>query len=245
MLVWSERVETPAGAVVRGLTGRAGGVSAPPYDGLNLGDHVGDAPQSVAANRRAVAARVGVDPERLVVARQVHGRQVAVVDGPWPAEPAEADALVSREPGLVLAVLVADCVPVMLVAPDEGVVAVAHAGRRDMAAGVVPATVDAMRRLGAGRLLATVGPSICGRCYEVPASLRDEVAAAAPAAASVTWAGGPALDVAAGVLAQLAAEQVEVRRLPGCTAEDPGWYSYRRDGTTGRFAGLAWREGPA
>lgn len=242
MLVWQERVAGPRGVVVRALTGRDGGASAGPYRGLNLGDHVGDAAEAVAANRAALASAVGVTPEHLLVARQVHGREVAVVDGPWRDGPPEADALVTATPGLAVAVLVADCVPVMLVAPADGVVAVAHAGRRGMVDGVVGAVLDAMRGLGATAVQATVGPSVCPGCYEVPEPLRAEVAAREPVTASVTRAGTPALDVAAGVLAQLARAGVPAARVGRCTAEDPTLYSYRRDGATGRFAGLAWLE---
>jgi YfiH family protein len=242
VLVWQERVAGPRGVVVRAVTGRDGGTSVGPYRGLNLGDHVGDSAEAVAANRSALAASVGVPAERLLVARQVHGRQVALVDRPASDGPPEADAMVTATPGLVLAVLVADCVPVMLVAPAEGVVAVAHAGRRGMVEGVVTAAVEAMRDLSATQVLGTVGPSVCPRCYEVPAGLRAEVAAQEPVAASVTRTGTPAVDVAAGVLAQLARAGASVVQVGGCTAEDPDLYSYRRDGVTGRFAGLAWLE---
>lgn len=244
MLSWQQRDAGPRGTTVRALTDASGGVSAPPWTGANLGEHVGDDPASVAANRADVAGQAGVAADRLVVAHQVHGTDVAVVDGPWPGRPLDADGLVTAEPGLLLAVLVADCVPVMVAAPREGVVAVAHAGRRGMADGIVPATVAAMRRLGATELLATVGPSVCARCYEVPDSLRAEVAARHPVTASVSRTGTPALDVAAGVLEQLALAGAQVAVVPGCTAEDPDLYSFRRDGTTGRFAGLAWLEAP-
>ena len=240
MLNWSVALDGPRGRVARAVTGRGGGVSAGPFATLNLGDHVGDDPAAVAANRATLAACVGVPAERLLVARQVHGTTVAVVDRPWPGPPPEADALVTSRPGLALAVLVADCVPVLLVAPGEGVVAVAHAGRRGMADGVVPSTVAAMRTLGATDLFATVGPSICARCYEVPLEMRDAVAARQPVAASVSRHGRPSLDVAAGVLEQLRGTCADVAQLPGCTAEDAGYYSFRRDGLTGRFAGLAW-----
>jgi YfiH family protein len=242
MLIWSERVPGPHGAVLRGLTGRSGGVSAGPYATLNLGDHVGDDPAAVRANRAVLAKQLGLRPDRVVVARQVHGAHVEHVSGPWPGQAPEADALVTTEPGLAVAVLVADCVPVMLVAPAEGIVAVAHAGRQGMAAGVVPAVLAAMTGLGATEVLATVGPSVCARCYEVPAAMRDAVAGRSPVSASVSRHGRPSIDVAAGVLDQLASAGVAVDLLPGCTLEDPGYYSYRRDGATGRFAGLAWRE---
>jgi YfiH family protein len=242
VLVWERAVDGPRGRVRRALTGRAGGASSAPWSGLNLGDHVGDDPAAVAANRAVVATAVGVEPGHLVMARQVHGTDVVVVEGPWDGEPPAADALVTSLPGLALAVLVADCVPVLLVAPREGVVAVAHAGRRGMDDGVVPAVLGAMRDLGATTLHATVGPSVCAGCYEVPAALRDEVAARHPVTASHTRHGAPALDVAAGVLQQLAACCRDVEQLPGCTAERDDLYSFRRDGVTGRFAGLAWLE---
>lgn len=245
MLAWIRRTTGPRGSAVRAFTSRAGGTSGGPYAGLNLGEHVGDDAAAVAANRRAVAREVGVPLERLLVASQVHGRRVAVADGAWTGSPPDADGIVTREPGLALAVLVADCVPVVLAAPDDGVVGVAHAGRRGLVEGVVPAVLDEMRRLGATRVVATLGPSVCARCYEVPQSLRDEVADGHPVAASVTWSGTPALDVSGGVLEQLRTAGVAAEQVPGCTAEDEQLFSYRRDGATGRFAGLAWLEPPS
>ncbi len=243
MLAWRDSAvgfDRHRGRAGFGFTDRRGGASAAPYDELNLGDHVGDEPAAVARNRASVAAEVGVPTERLVVARQVHGADVEVVTGPWHGEPPAADALVTSVPGLALGVLVADCTPVLLAAPDEGIVAVAHAGRQGLRLGVVPAALAAVAALGGRRVVARVGPSICGRCYEVPAAMRDDVAAVAPAARAVTDRGTPALDVAAGVAAQLRAAGAEVQRLEMCTFEDRRWYSYRRDRTTGRFAGVVW-----
>lgn len=185
-----------------------------------------------------MAAAVGCTD--LVVATQVHGTTVAEVTGPWPGPVPEADALVTRVPRLALAVLVADCTPVLLAAPRQGVVGVAHAGRRGMADGVVPALLAAMRDLGARHLIGRVGPSICPRCYEVPPELREQVAAQVPVALSVSRHGTPALDVAGGVLEQLAPHCADLEQLPGCTAERTDLFSYRRDGSTGRSAGLAW-----
>ncbi|WP_460460761.1 peptidoglycan editing factor PgeF [Angustibacter peucedani] len=240
-LAWTDRLADPAGDVHLAFTDRRGGRSRAPYEGLNLGAHVGDDAVDVAANRADVAGAVGIDPARLVVASQVHGREVVQVDAPFDGPPPEADAMVTTAPGLALAVLVADCVPVLLAAPAEGVVAVAHAGRPGMAVVVVLAAVAAMRDLGVREVVARLAPSVCPRCYEVPLALREEVAAVAPASRSVTWTGTPALDVAAGVLAQLADLGVAARQLPGCTVERPDLFSYRRDGRTGRFAGLVWR----
>jgi polyphenol oxidase len=174
---------------------------------------------------------------------QVHGTAVAVVDGPATGgPPREADALVTAAPGLALAVLVADCAPVLMADTTAGVVGVAHAGRRGMAGGIVAATLDAMRGLGAqpATTAALVGPAICGRCYEVPAELQDEVAAIEPAARSTTRSGTAALDIRAGVVAQLESAGVTAIEVdPVCTAESDRLYSHRRDGVTGRFAGLA------
>jgi YfiH family protein len=174
----------------------------------------------------------------------VHGTDVVVLDRP-PAQQPEADALVTAVPGLALMVLVADCTPVLLWDRRAGVIAAVHAGRRGLAGGVLPAALTAMSALGAraDRIHAVLGPSICSEHYEVPAAMRDDVEACAPGAAATTSAGAPALDIRAGLLAQLHAADVrEGMVMPQCTAETADCYSYRRDGTTGRFAGLVWRE---
>ncbi|MFF9197856.1 peptidoglycan editing factor PgeF [Streptomyces sp. NPDC014779] len=226
------------------FTDRWGGVSAVPYEELNLGGAVGDEPEAVRANRARAADALGLDPARVVWMNQVHGAGVAVVDGPWAGGPVPAvDALVTATRGLALAVLTADCVPVLLADPVAGVVAAAHAGRPGMVAGVVPAAVEAMAGLGAdpSRITARTGPSVCGRCYEVPEAMRAEVAAVEPAAYAETSWGTPAVDVAAGVRAQL--ERLGVRDVEDagvCTLESRDHYSYRRDRTTGRLAGYVW-----
>ena len=141
-------------------------------------------------------------------------------------------------PGLAIAVLVADCVPVALV--GERTVAVVHAGRRGVVAGIVDATIAAMRDIDDGPLVGYVGPAICGRCYEVPAEMQAEVAAAVPAARTTTAAGTRGLDLPAAVRSQLVAAGVRVSGPPApCTREDDRYYSHRRDGVTGRFAMVA------
>jgi polyphenol oxidase len=222
------------------LTDRAGGISSEPYAELNLARHVGDDAGAVEENRRRLSGRVERPLDRMIFMNQVHGGDVAVVDGPWPASPPEVDALVTRSTAVTLAVLVADCVPVLLADPRAGVVGVAHAGRAGLVANVVGAAVDTMRDLGAHEIVARVGPSVCGRCYEVPEQMRAAVTTVERAAWSTTPAGTPALDVALGVTAQLLRRGVVVSRISGCTLEDSSLYSYRRDRTTGRFAGLAW-----
>jgi polyphenol oxidase len=175
--------------------------------------------------------------------RQVHSADVAYVTEPYGAESPRLDAVFTDRPGLALGVLVADCAPVLVADAEAGLVGAAHSGRVGTAAGVVPALVRAMVDQGAdaGRMTALVGPTACGRCYEVPAEMREEVAAVLPETWSTTRQGTPALDVRAGVAAQLAAAGVaDVRHDGRCTIESPELYSYRRERTTGRFAGYIW-----
>ncbi|MER5856512.1 MULTISPECIES: peptidoglycan editing factor PgeF [unclassified Streptomyces] len=226
------------------FTDRWGGVSAAPYEELNLGGAVGDTPEAVRGNRELAAKSLGLDAGRVVWMNQVHGADVAVVDEPWGERPVpEVDAIVTVRRGLALAVLTADCVPVLLADPVAGVVAAAHAGRPGMTKGVVPAAVRAMTALGAEpeRIVARTGPAVCGRCYEVPEQMRAEVAAVEPAAHAVTGWGTPAVDVSAGVHAQLDRLGVCDRaQSPVCTLESDDHFSYRRDRTTGRLAGYVW-----
>lgn len=240
------------------VSGRAGGVSEPPYDRLNLGAAVGDDPAAVAANRAVLAAACGLPADSLAWMRQVHGTQVRYVGqggpgqgGPGrgdagaaavsPGEP--ADAMYTDVPGLALCVLVADCAAVLLADPAAGLVGAAHAGREGMAAGVVPALVEVMTSAGAApaRMRALIGPAICGGCYEVPEDMRARVAGLVPAAGCATRSGAAGLDIVSGVRSQLAALGVaEVSSDGRCTAESPELFSYRREGRTGRFAGLVW-----
>jgi YfiH family protein len=235
--VFSWRAQT--GRVTWAFTDRHGGVSSAPFDSLNLGGHVGDEAADVESNRAAVATSLGLARDRLLFMRQCHGREVAVVDGPWDGQQAPAvDGLVTATSGVALAALVADCTPVLLADGEAGVVAAVHAGRPGLLAGVVPAAIEQMRDLGAREIKAVVGPSVCGRCYEVPEELREVAGQVAPAAVAVSWSGTPAIDVAAGVVSQLRANDVAVQWVPGCAREDSSLFSYRRDGLTGRFAGI-------
>lgn len=214
----------------------------------NLALHVGDDPAAVRRRRAGLEAAAGLGGRSFRYMNQVHGSDVATVGPASPGAAAPtADAMVSlTEP---LAVMVADCVPVVLVGesrdtdPAGGpVLGVVHAGRPGVAAGVVPAAVARLRGLGADRVSAWIGPSICGRCYEVPEDLRADVAAAVPATWCSTSAGTPGLDLPAGVRSQLEAEGVAVEHPGGCTLEDGNLFSYRRDNRTGRFAGLVWTD---
>lgn len=230
--------------VALGFTARDGGVSSGEYSGLNVAGHVGDDPDDVERNRalvlEAVGDLAGTTSVRAAFMDQVHGAEVRVVTEPGelggPVVP--SDGIVTTLPGVALFTLVADCVPVLLYDNGSGVIGAAHAGRPGMLAGVVPATLAAMRELGATRIEAAVGPGICGRCYEVPEQMRDEAALVEPLCASVTWSGTPAIDVAAGVVEQLRREGITPTWVPGCTRENERLYSYRRDGRTGRCAGV-------
>src|SRR3954453_13675469 len=175
----------------RVVTDRRGGRARSPYDSFNLGDHVGDDPADVAANRSRVARELQVPEDRLVWMSQVHGTGVAVVGGPQEGPVPATDALVTATPGLVLCVLVADCVPVLLADHETGVVAAVHAGREGVRQGIVPAALSAMASLGARarHVTALLGPAVCGSCYEVPEEMQADVAAVAPASVTRTRAG--------------------------------------------------------
>ena len=230
---------------VRALfTARHAGTSMGRFAALNLSHSVGDDPAAVEANRQVLFRSLGAGPSSLMWMRQVHGAEVACVSPSAPPGPSqEADAMFTRSPELALAVTVADCAPVLLADPDARLVGAAHAGRPGMAAGVVPALAAAMIEAGAEptRMHALVGPSICGRCYEVPAWMREEIAAAAPGSACVTREGTPGIDLRAGLHVQLARAGIPaITDDLRCTAESSELYSYRRDGDTGRFAGVIW-----
>ena len=175
------------------FTDRFGGTSQAPYGELNLGSAVGDDAEAVTANFRLIAAEFGVRPEGVVRVSQVHGRDVSVVrpDDELPMQPMpKADGVVTTRDDVVLCVRAADCLPVLLA--GDGVIGAAHSGRKGMYVGVVPATVEAMRELGATRITAVLGPYACGNCYEVPAEMRNEVAERVPASyAETSWVRRP------------------------------------------------------
>ena len=208
------------------------------FASLNLGGRVGDDPLTVESNSTLVANAFGVTRDRLLFMNQCQGADVVVVDGPWQGEPPRADGVVTTSTDLALAVLVADCTPVLLVDQVAGVAAAVHAGRPGMMSGIVGRAVDAMTDLGARSIRAAVGPSVCGRCYEVPEAMRAQAARISPVAAAISWQGTPAIDVAAGVVEQLRARSVAVQWISGCSRESEELFSYRRHHRTGRYAGV-------
>ena len=227
---------------------RHGGVGWSPYDTLNVALHVGDDPAVVAENRQLLEASLATHVDdaapRLVFMDQVHGDRVVVVGGSATAIPAATDAMVTTAAGTGLVVMVADCVPVLMADAQAGVVAAVHAGRQGLRNGVVVRALEVMAGLGAARsqTVAWLGPSICPACYAVPGEMRADVAAVAPASWATSRAGTPALDLRAGLTAMLASAGVTVTSVGPCTAESADHFSYRRDGRTGRFAGVVWLE---
>ncbi|BAC18859.1 conserved hypothetical protein [Corynebacterium efficiens YS-314] len=227
------------------FTTRAGGVSPSPYDSFNLGDHVGDDPDHVAANRARLAGIIGLDPNRVVYMEQIHSNTVTVIDQP-PADggPVEAtDALVTTQRDLALAVLVADCVPVLLSDTDAGVIAAVQAGRMGARNGIMEKTVETMVGLGATpvNIHALMGAAASGKHYEVPEQMARDVEAKLPGSLTRTTRGTTGLDIRAGLLRQLLALGVQmIDSDPRCTIEDEDFFSYRRQGTTGRQAGVIW-----
>lgn len=218
------------------FTNRIGGISSPPYESNNLALHVGDSNISVSRNRELLESLTG--PTQYM--NQIHGDSVALVDALSDHEP-NSDALVTTETGIALAVLVADCIPLLLWDEDEHVIAVAHVGRKGLLNEVAMKTINVMNTLGAQRIHAILGPSICGNCYEVGRDIYDEVSTAFPRARSLTAKGTTALDLPAALSFELSRVGVKVSRSPICTVENSNYFSYRRDGTTGRQAGLIWQ----
>jgi len=229
----------------RVTTTRAGGVSSPPFDTFNLGDHVGDDPGSVAANRKRLTAAIGLGDDGVVWMNQVHGDHVVVVDEPVSAAVAKTDGLVTTTPRLALAVVTADCVPVLMADARAGVVAAVHAGRVGCQMGVVARAVDVMLGVGAHveDISVLLGPAVSGRNYEVPAAMAAEVEAAMPGSRTTSSRGTPALDLRAGIARQLTTLGVTAIDIdPRCTVEDRTLFSHRRDNPTGRLASLVWME---
>ena len=209
------------------FTDRRKGSSLGVYDSLNFGFHVGDDPVAVAANRALLGNTQFMN--------QVHGNDVVVIDQVLDHEPT-CDALITTSAGVALAVMVADCIPLLLI--SEKVVAAVHVGRAGLVNKVAIKAVEQMRVLGASDIHAILGPSICGKCYEVPLSMQQEVVATHPASLSTTYQGTPALDLPAGLIGELIAQGLTYEASPICTQEDPLYFSHRRDNPTGRFAGV-------
>jgi YfiH family protein len=213
------------------FTNRHGGFSHGDYSSWNLASHVGDDPTDVERNREKLQERVG----EFAIMSQVHGDSVFIVDQ-VPVQAPVADALISANPEIALVVMVADCIPLLL--RSENLVAAVHVGRAGLMNSIALKTVAMMTTLGAKQIMGTIGPAICGNCYEVPQELQDEVIAIHPLARSKTRTGTPALDLPKALIAALAEVDVPVGISAGCTLEDENYFSYRRNQITGRQAGV-------
>lgn len=241
----SEPVERSVRKVV---TDRHGGASTGDFDSFNLAAHVGDDEASVAANRARLAELIGVPEQRMVYMEQIHSPNVTVVTAEMldelDGEPVEfTDSLVTAEPGVALVVLTADCVPVLLSDEEAGVVAAVHAGRMGARNGVVPATLRRMVELGAvpARIHALLGAAAAGVDYEVPEHMAADVEDRLPGSRTTTSRGTPGLDIRAGITRQLLGEGVRsVDADPRSTISEESFFSYRREGRTGRQASVVW-----
>ncbi|WP_411708592.1 peptidoglycan editing factor PgeF [Corynebacterium sp. LaCa116] len=242
----NEENSAPQRPVRMVFTSRAGGASSSPYDSFNLGGHVGDDPAAVAANRDRLLRATGL--EDIVWMEQLHTNTVTVVGAERRGnpEPVEAtDALVTTEKRLGLGVLVADCTPVLLVDVSAGVIGAAHAGRLGARNGIVRNTVNTMVDLGArpGSIQVLMGPAAAGRNYEVPEEMARDVEKHLPGSLTRTAKGTWGVDVRTGLVRQLMGMGVTaIESDPRCTIEDTDFFSYRREGVTGRQAGVIWLE---
>ena len=216
------------------FTDRTGGLSAGAFLSRNLATHVGDEQATVIANRAELENLLGLPIQYM---NQVHGDAVATVGAEIIPEPT-ADALVTQSVDIGLAVMVADCIP-LLMASSKTVAAV-HVGRKGLMNKVAVATVQEMRSRDTSQITAVVGPSICGKCYEVSQDIYDDVAKSFPLAESKTRDGALALDLSRALIDQLESIGVKVINEGRCTVEDINLYSYRRDGVTGRQVGVVW-----
>jgi hypothetical protein len=229
----------------RVTTTRAGGVSARPFDTFNLGDHVGDDPKAVAANRTRLAAALKLPDDHVIWMNQTHSDHVVVVDEPRTDAVDDTDALVTTTPRLALAVVTADCVPVLMADARAGVVAAVYAGRVGAADGVVLRTLETMLANGARAqdISVLLGPAVSGANYEVPAQMAADVEARLPGSRTTTARGTPGLDLRAGIARQLIAAGVPtIDADPRCTVADKNLFSHRRGAPTGRLACLVWME---
>ena len=213
------------------FTNRHGGFSHGDYSSWNLASHVGDDPADVERNREKLRERVG----DFAVMSQVHGDTVFVIYQ-IPAQVPVADSLITANSEIALVVMVADCIPLLL--RSEKLVAAVHVGRAGLMNSIAVKTVAMMSALGATQIMGSIGPAICGKCYEVPQELHDEVIARHPLARSTTRTGTPALDLPKALIAALAEVDVPVGISAGCTLEDQNSFSYRRNQITGRQAGV-------
>ena len=213
------------------FTARPGGTSVAPFDSFNLGDHVGDASKSVEDNRQVLQSLLS--NSNLKFMNQVHGNDVVEVDKDS-TSPVTADAVVTRSKGVPLVVLSADCLPILI--KGENIVAAIHAGRKGILNGIIAKVIETVRSKSDGDYVATIGPAICEICYEVDLEMYLDAIDREPSLA--TNPDSHCLDLKRAATEQLKIQNIKVVDVGICTAHDPNYFSYRRDGITGRNAGV-------
>jgi polyphenol oxidase len=216
------------------FTDRTGGSSTGAFLSNNVATHVGDEFATVLANRARLESDLGLPIQFM---DQVHGDVVATIGNEIIAAPT-ADALITQNAGIGLAVMVADCIPLLL--SNARSVAAVHVGRKGLMNEVAMKAIQAMHSIDSSEITAVVGPSICGQCYEVSEDIYEEVTTRFPLAASTTSDDGFALNLSRALMDQLQKSGVRVLDEGRCTVEDSSLYSYRRDGVTGRQVGVVW-----
>jgi len=209
------------------FTDRRGGASLGVYESLNLALHVGDDPQTVAANRSLIA------PAQFM--NQVHGDEIVIVQSVTDETPT-CDGLITTKSNLALAVMVADCIPLLLISKEA--VGAIHVGRAGLVNQIALKAITTMRSLGAIDIHAILGPSICGACYEVPFEMQQDVVEQHPRAFATTRKGTPGLDLPKALIADLLSAGVSYETSTICTMENELYFSHRRQNPTGRFAGV-------
>ena len=209
------------------FTDRRGGSSLGVYESLNLALHVGDDPAIVASNRAQIGSAQFMN--------QVHGDEIIIVDSVTSNVPT-CDGLITTKPNLQLAVMVADCIPLLLISKEA--VGAIHVGRAGLVNQIALKAIDMMRSVGSQEIHAILGPSICGQCYEVPFEMQQDVMQAHPRAFATTRKGTPALDLPQALIAVLISAGVSYEASTICTFEDEMYFSHRRQNPTGRFAGV-------
>ncbi len=208
-----------------------GGVSTPPYSSLNLGDHVGDELSAVAHNRAALAKYLSL--KEIIFMNQVHGNEVVEVDSESSGI-ITADAIITQSKSIGLAVLTADCIPLLI--EGERYIAAVHVGRKGLVSGIIPKVISELKNRGEARLRSWIGPAICGDCYEVSIEMYREVIAIHPQAATTDVQ--HSLNLPRAAQSQLESLGVAVENFEICSVESPHHYSYRQSPTTGRMAGI-------
>ncbi len=222
------------------FTSRHGGVSSGRFADFNLALHVADDPMAVTANREILAKALGLTSDRIFYMDQVHGNEIAFIERSRPStQIPKVDALITAESGTALVVLVADCIPLLFRSPKA--IAAVHVGRAGLIKGIVEATIARLISLGSkvNDISAAIGPSICGNCYEVSSDIYLDVITKYPATA--TNPKKHCLDLPAGVISILDGYEIDYSRENSCTVHGENFFSYRRDGITGRQSGvIAW-----